>query len=104
MPCGCKKKSLGTQGELNRGANGYLALHYHDNGAPYGGPGQDDSVIVVGRLTPDERIFAKDDLKVASDWAGETMRPLIIQPASNLPSEAMELFFAGETHAAEVSV
>ena len=101
MSCGCKKKKVGTQGELARGVNGYLALLCHDNGVPYAGERFEENVIAVGRLTVDERLFLVTDLAAASAYAQQVQRPLIVQPASLFPSEAIERLFEGLVHSCE---
>jgi len=98
MPCNCKKKQVGTQGELNRGVNGYLALTYHDNGEAYNGPRLNEQVIVVGRLTLDERLFTRDQLDQVSVYSQQVVRAYVMQPAGLFPSEAIERLFAGLPH------
>ena len=102
MGCNCKKKRVGTQGELARGVNGYLALSCHDNGVAYAGEHLNEQVVLVGKGTPAERPFLIDDYKAASDYAREVNQFLVIQPASLFPAEAMERLFEGLPHDCEL--
>lgn len=92
MPCGChQNKSALTQGDLSRGAGGYLSTYYGDDGVRYSGPEETTTVYCVGRQTTHERMFT--DFVEASAYSQQVRKTLIHQDAANFPNEAMTVLF-----------
>jgi hypothetical protein len=97
VACGCQKnRKRESQGDLLRGAGGYLEMRYGDDGIAYGGDRAEEQVIIVGRRTEEERVFTKDQLAEASAYAREVRKTLISQPASVLPRAAMLSLFRSD--------
>ncbi len=60
----------------------------------YRGPLEGDSIYVVARQTPDERLFKRDNLTEATQWAIETREQLENIPTVALCADAVIAVFA----------
>jgi hypothetical protein len=93
---------VASQTSLLRGQGGYLQLANGDDGIAYGGAHAEEQVFIVGKGTPEERVFAQDNLVGASAYARAKNRTLITQSAGALPNAAMRELF-GELEAGRLT-
>lgn len=73
---------------------GYLLQSYPGCTTLYHGDLEGESAYVVGRNTPDERLFKRADLAEATTWAIETRESLENIPLVALCAEAVTDLFA----------
>ena len=76
-------QSAVTAGRANSGG-GYPLATFPDCTVLHTGEFQGNSIFVVGRMTTDERLFRRNQLAEASEYAKATR-----QPIENLPTTAL---------------
>lgn len=80
MGCGCQGSQPSTAYQMTSVVDPTL----------YAGPCRSQLFILVGRNTPNEKVFTISDVADATAWSIEHMAPIVTVRGQNLPAEAVE--------------
>lgn len=100
MPCNCgsaaaKREMIRTARATPTRDGGYLLSSYDGCTTLYRGPLEGESVYVVGRNTPDEKLFKRNMLAEATDYTIEHRASIENIPIVGLCAEAIADLYAG---------